>query len=67
MRCYSKNEMLNVGVLNSALEKRGGVGKGRTSLGGKAMGYACPSPDGPIFLGERPDRDSVPDWMRLIL
>jgi hypothetical protein len=43
-----------------------GKGKGCASAG-KAEFDACSAPGDPFFWGGKAGRDSVPDWMRLIL
>jgi hypothetical protein len=67
MRCYSKRGM-DEPMISNAARLGAAVGKGeRMYLGGKAEFDACSAPDNPIFWGERRGRDSVPNWMRLIL
>jgi hypothetical protein len=58
---------MNIGVSNLALGERDISGRGKDVPGGKTENCACSSLGDPIFLGEKPDRESVPDWMRLIL
>jgi hypothetical protein len=54
-------------VSNSARVRAGFRGRGKEMLGGKANLGACSAPGDPIFWGEKAGRDSVPNWMRLIL
>ena len=67
MRCYSKRGWVNLGVSNAARGRAAAREGERMCLGGKAEFDACSAPGDPIFWGERRGRDSVPNWMRLIL